>query len=50
MLLFDDLDDVGHGVAEADLVRMMTVMVMMRLVMVSSDRRRGSTFSPVTQR
>lgn len=46
--LFDDLDNVGHGVAEANLVRMMTVvMVVVRLLMVSPDRRRCPTLSAV---
>lgn len=46
--LFDDLDDVGHSVAEADLVRMMTVvMVVVRLLMVSPDWRRSMTLSTV---
>jgi len=44
--LFDDLDDVGHSVAEADLVRMMAVvMVVVRLLMVSPDWRRAMTLS-----
>lgn len=47
MLLFHDLDDVRHGVAEADLVRMMTVVVVMRLMMVSPDWRRRPAFPPV---
>lgn len=43
VFLFDDLDDVGHGVAESDLVWMMTVMIMVTaVVMVSPDRRRTS--------
>lgn len=46
MFLFDDLHDVGHGVAEADLVRMMAVMIVMRLVVVPPYRRRGTTLSP----
>jgi hypothetical protein len=49
MLLFDDLDDVGHGVAETDLVRMMTMMKVVRLMMVSPDWRWRSTFSPKSQ-
>lgn len=46
MLLFDDFDDVGHGVAETNLMRMMTMMKVVRLMMVSPDWRWRSTFSP----
>lgn len=44
--LFDDLDDVGHSVTEADLVRMVTV-VMVVVLMVPPDWRRGMTLSTV---
>lgn len=47
VLLLDDLDDVGHGVAEADLVRVMAVMVVVRLMMISPNWRRRPAFPPV---
>lgn len=41
VFLFDDLDDVGHSVAEPDLVRMMTVIrTMVQMAVVPPDRRR----------
>jgi len=46
--LFDDLDDVGYSITEADLMWMMTVVrVVMRLLMVSRDWRRGTMLSTV---
>jgi len=46
--LFDDLDDVGHSITEADFVWMMTVvMVVVRLLMVPPDWRRSMTLSTV---
>lgn len=44
--LFDDLDNVGYCVTEADLVRMVTV-VMVVVLMVPSDWRRCMTLSTV---
>ncbi len=43
--LFDDFDNVRNSVTEADLVRMMTVVMV--VVMVSPDWRRGMTLSTV---
>lgn len=43
--LFDDFYNVRNSVTEADLVRMMTVVMVM--VMVSPDWRRGMTLSTV---